>query len=371
MLYFRTRQFPKEDYTISDVFSYISGTSTHDISPRRDLAAFSRSGLTMYLLGFEDPDASPETLMAFGVIPGHMQRDGWFLEEIHDLNDRSGSRINDENVEFSPFHIDSFNAILENRRRNIPLELLVKEARQARKIQASYIWRVPIGLFSADKTNAKSASRVVVAFGLARLRRMLFEIELHRHCQQKDCIARIGLGAFEGICSSISADIRTNMFQLGLQSLILQPGELVLVREGELGEPYAFETSSPETRIQRVQQNRLLYILLCNPPGPIRAAIVEVQDCLLCVAGWKPHKLVVDNDPIGLDTASFLDLSVHAEVDFSNDAPSHPVTEDMAFNQNSKSAVKSTGASKGKGPLSKQDKAKQTHWSRPGRLRMK
>jgi hypothetical protein len=111
---------------------------------------------------------------------------------------------------------------------------------------------------------------------------------------------------------------------------------MVLVREGEMGGPYIYEDASPETRIQRSHQMRMLYSLLCNPAGPMSAYIVEVGHCILCVAGWRARRIIIDNDRSNLGEAVPEEIPC-AEILKADD--NEPLAPKITLNQSLNSAL--------------------------------
>ncbi|KAL9623425.1 MAG: hypothetical protein Q9160_002318 [Pyrenula sp. 1 TL-2023] len=90
-------------------------------------SALSRSGLTVYSLGFERPDLQPEAHIAFKVIPGQMERDQWIIEEVQDVTERPGTRIENNDIDFVSSHAGILEVVDEVCRQDHPLELLIDE----------------------------------------------------------------------------------------------------------------------------------------------------------------------------------------------------------------------------------------------------
>ncbi|PGH03636.1 hypothetical protein AJ80_08657 [Polytolypa hystricis UAMH7299] len=221
------------------------------------------------------------------VIPGHIEKDRFYIEEVYDLNPPSGTRNDNGVVEFLPSAAETFDFVRDNSRRNLPLSLMVKETLHSRKLQVSYVWHfVDTQL---PRVSYEEVSWTLVAFGLAQLRKSLTKNYEARPCQQKNYNIRIQDKCLEGHCYSLIPNSKS----------LPQRGEVVLIREGERRQPYVYEKSSPATRIQRSSQIRILYSLLCNPAGSTKASLVKIEDnnCILCAAGWKAWDIVVDGDP--------------------------------------------------------------------------
>jgi hypothetical protein len=289
------RTDPLHGYLLADIFQYITGMPNYNLASMGPLSALSRSGLALHLMGFQGPDVGPAEQTTVQIIPGYIERDQFTVEEVYDLSHISGTRREDDVIDFSPFHAESFNMIRENCNRHLPLQLMVKETIHGRKLQASYVWQIPDDRFSTKNRHGDQNTRTMAAFGLAQLRTTLLKKGWHRNCQNRTCVIQTEQRCFDERCCLV--DLQARQSSLGHNSTLFpQTGEMVLVREGEMGGPYIYEDASPETRIQRSHQMRMLYSLLCNPAGPMSAYIVEVGHCILCVAGWRARRIIIDND---------------------------------------------------------------------------